>query len=43
VVCEAGTLFFNAARLDRLVALDIDDYFRRLARPRLARIEKPKE
>ena len=34
---EAPELFFNAARLDRSVALDTQDYLR-IANPRLARI-----
>ena len=34
---EHGELYFNAARLDRSVALASDDYLR-LAQPRLARI-----
>ena len=36
-VLEHGELYFNAARLDRSVALASDDYLR-LAQPRLARI-----
>ena len=36
-VARAAELYFNAARLDRSVALNTDDYVR-LAAPRLARI-----
>ncbi|GAA4135657.1 YbaK/EbsC family protein [Actinomadura keratinilytica] len=37
---EHAEIFFNAARLDRSMALDTADY-RRLARPRLAAIAQP--
>jgi Ala-tRNA(Pro) deacylase len=37
---SAETLYFNAARLDRSIALDADDY-RRIAQPTRASIATP--